>query len=95
MSTVSFADGTLSLCLAADLAVPDRAAAVRGLQALVLAHRPDRVRVRVTPGSPTSAALSVLARLRRLCETLSVPLSLDTGPPPGTRARHLTKAGAS
>ncbi|MFF2775908.1 hypothetical protein ACFVU3_13445 [Streptomyces sp. NPDC058052] len=95
MPTVAFVDGTLSLSLAADLAVPDRAAAVRTMQALVLGHRPDRVLVHLTPGPPTSAALSVLARLRRLCETLSLPLGLAAGPPPGARARGRTRAGAS
>lgn len=95
MPTVAFVDGTLALSLAADLAVPDRAAAARGLQALVLAHRPQRVRVHVTRGPPTSAALSVLARLRRLCETLSIPLSLDAGPPPETPAGHRPRAGVS
>ncbi|MFJ8129576.1 hypothetical protein [Streptomyces hydrogenans] len=90
MPTVTFADGTPAPALAADLAVADRAIAVRGLPALVLSHRPHHVRVQVTPGRPTSAALSAPGRPRRLCGTLSVPLGLDAcasaGQPPGAGA---------
>ncbi|MFF6888102.1 hypothetical protein ACFY9F_33515 [Streptomyces sp. NPDC012421] len=63
---------TLSLSLPADLAVPDRAATVLRMQALVLANRPARVRLHLMPGPASPAALSVYARLHRLCKTLGI-----------------------
>ncbi|MFE5792814.1 hypothetical protein ACFQ8C_09575 [Streptomyces sp. NPDC056503] len=77
---------TLCLDLVSDLAVDGRAATALRMEALVLAHRPGRVHVRVTPGQPSPAALSAVARLRRLCETLGVPLTLAPDAPPAPAA---------
>ncbi|MFC9593885.1 hypothetical protein ACFTUC_29395 [Streptomyces sp. NPDC056944] len=79
--------GTLALSLAPDLDVSGRAAAALRIQALVLAYRPGLVRVHMTPGLPSTAALSVLARLRRLCEGLGIPLALSC-PPAATMHGH-------
>ncbi|MFF9150507.1 hypothetical protein ACF1BN_37280 [Streptomyces sp. NPDC014861] len=67
--------GTLVLTLPSDLPVPDRAATVLRMQSLVLADRPGHVRLHLTPGPASPSALSVLARLHRLCKTLGIPLS--------------------
>ncbi|MGW6536475.1 hypothetical protein ACWGBV_06470 [Streptomyces sp. NPDC055051] len=72
--------GTLLLTLPSDLSVPDRAATVLRMQSLVLAGRPAQVRLRLTPGPPSPSALSVLARLHRLCKTLGIPLSTTQQP---------------
>lgn len=81
MPTHTYADGTLTLSLAADLDVPDRASTLLRMQSLVLAHRPERVLLHLTPGAPGPAAQSVLARLHRLCKTIGTPLTV-TEPPP-------------
>ncbi|MFB6837642.1 hypothetical protein [Streptomyces sp. NPDC056361] len=80
-----YADGTLHLTLP-DLDIPARAAAAVEVQALVLAYRPECLRVELHPGRPSPATLSVLARTRRLCGALGIPLvlvePLPTAAPP-------------
>lgn len=76
----SFEGRVLILGLPADLDVAGRGAAVQQAQRLLLAHRPLGVRLHLPAGPASDAALSVLARLRRLCDGLSIPLTV-TGPP--------------
>ncbi|MFC9341593.1 hypothetical protein ACFT0G_28585 [Streptomyces sp. NPDC057020] len=69
----------LALRLRDDLDVTARAAAALRVERLVLAHRPGGVRLHLAAGS-TGASLSVLARVRRLCEGLDIPLVVTDGP---------------
>ncbi|MFG3042237.1 hypothetical protein ACGFYZ_35610 [Streptomyces sp. NPDC048330] len=73
-------DRILVLHLPADLDLTGRAAAALHVQRLLLAHRPVRVRLHLAAGPATGASLSVLARIRRLCEGLSIPLDLSDQP---------------
>ncbi|GAB2909263.1 hypothetical protein [Streptomyces heilongjiangensis] len=57
-----------------DIAV--RAAATQEIEALVLAHRPCRVTLRVPAGEPTPATLSTVLRAHRMCGNLGIPLVL-------------------
>ncbi|OKJ65336.1 hypothetical protein AMK27_06065 [Streptomyces sp. CB02009] len=70
----------LALRLRADLDVTARAAAALRVERLVLAHRPGGVRLHLAAGYATGASLSVLARVRRLCEGLDIPLVVTGGP---------------
>ncbi|MFE1547471.1 hypothetical protein [Streptomyces sp. NPDC058718] len=85
-----FEDGVLHLSLIRDLDVTSRAAAAMRAEALLYAHRPRLVRLQLPTADPSPASLSVLARLRRLCEALGTPLSVfaptATPQPPRTMA---------
>ncbi|MFI2735487.1 hypothetical protein [Streptomyces sp. NPDC018711] len=70
----------LALNVPADLDVPSRAAAALHVQRLLLAYRPRGVRLHMAGGPASGAALSVLARARRLCEGLGIPLTLTDRP---------------
>ncbi|MEU7701370.1 hypothetical protein ACF064_21950 [Streptomyces sp. NPDC015492] len=70
----------LALRLRDDLDVTARAAAAMHVQRLVLAHRPEGVRLHLVAGLATGASLSVLARVRRLCESLDIPLVISDQP---------------
>ncbi|MFF8839283.1 hypothetical protein [Streptomyces sp. NPDC015130] len=72
---------TLLVSLPADLDVTGRAMAALHLQTLVLTYQPRFVRLYMPPCRPTVASLSVLTRLRRLCEGLGIVLALTTRPP--------------
>ncbi|MFB9434476.1 hypothetical protein [Streptomyces showdoensis] len=87
----------LALSLPADLDIPSRAAAVQLVQELVAAHRPLGVRLHLCHGPASPASLSVLARLRRLCEGLGVPLTITDRPwlPPAAVAGLSSQGGGS
>ncbi|WP_063782233.1 hypothetical protein [Streptomyces vietnamensis] len=70
----------LALSVPADLDVASRAAAALHVQELVLAYRPRSVRLHMTSGPASGASLSVLARVRRLCEGLDIALTLTHRP---------------
>ncbi|MER8232907.1 hypothetical protein ACIRQY_02550 [Streptomyces sp. NPDC101490] len=72
-----------------ELDVTTRAAAALQIQTLVQAHRPARVVLALPGADPTPATLSALARTRRLCAGLHVPLVL-TGA--SARTRRLLEA---
>ncbi|MFF0276916.1 hypothetical protein [Streptomyces sp. NPDC004330] len=74
----------LALRLPIDLDVGGRAAAARHAQRLLLSHRPLGVRLHLPVGPAGVAALSVLARVRRLCEGVGIPLAITDllWPPP-------------
>ncbi|MFE6713866.1 hypothetical protein [Streptomyces sp. NPDC057695] len=90
MSVEHACDGRiLALSLPAELDVTGRAAAVQHAQRLLFSHRPLAVRLHLptAASTPSGAALSVLARIRRLCEGHEIPLTLTTRPwPPPLRA---------
>ncbi|MET9724077.1 hypothetical protein [Streptomyces zaomyceticus] len=71
-----FEDGVLHLSLHRDLDVDSRAAAAMRAEALLSAHRPRLVRLQLPTADPSPSSLSVLARLRRLCEALGTPLAV-------------------
>ncbi|MFF5938058.1 hypothetical protein [Streptomyces sp. NPDC012508] len=71
--------GTLYVTLHEDLDVTNRAAAALLLQALVDSHRPAGVVLELPAGPPTAATLSAVARAKRMCDSLSVPLTLVGG----------------
>ncbi|MFJ8132371.1 hypothetical protein [Streptomyces hydrogenans] len=75
---------TLVVELRRELDVTTRAPAVLRIHALVAAHRPRRVRLRLSSEHPGPATLSALARARRLCDALGVPLTAVAGERPGT-----------
>ncbi|MFI6416094.1 hypothetical protein ACIBG6_01440 [Streptomyces sp. NPDC050842] len=70
----AFVHGVLHMALPSDLDVTNRAAAVLETEALVHAHRPRLVRMRLAGPDPSPASLSALARARRLCAGLGIPL---------------------
>ncbi len=83
-------DGVLHVTLPCDLDVTARAAATLEAQAPLYAHRPRLVRVQLDGPDPSPASLSTLARARRACEHLGIPLTV-VGPAaadPGAPAAH-------
>ncbi|MEU6878866.1 hypothetical protein [Streptomyces sp. NPDC046712] len=74
-------DGVLHVELLHDLDVPSRAAAALQIETLLLAHRPRLVRMQLATADPSPASLSALARTRRMCEGLGIPLTV-VGPAP-------------
>ncbi|MFF0276937.1 hypothetical protein [Streptomyces sp. NPDC004330] len=75
----------LELVCPAGLEVTARAAAVRVAEDRIRAHVPERVRLvfvadRAEEGWLSPACLSVLARVRRLCESLVIPVEAVAGP---------------
>ncbi|MFH9725994.1 hypothetical protein ACH4M4_23975 [Streptomyces sp. NPDC017254] len=78
-------DGTLHIRLLRDLDVAGRAAAALQVEMLLYAHRPRHVRLRLPTSAPSPASLSVIARARRLCEGLGIPLTVvgaaESAPP--------------
>uniref|UniRef100_UPI003F491CCF hypothetical protein n=1 Tax=Streptomyces sp. CA-141956 TaxID=3240051 RepID=UPI003F491CCF len=68
--------GVLHLAFPGNLDVQGRAAAALEVETLLFAHRPQRLQIQLPAAEPTSAALSVLARVRRLCEGLGIPLTV-------------------
>ncbi|MEV8629212.1 hypothetical protein [Streptomyces sp. NPDC051079] len=80
--------GILALSVPSDLDVTNRAAAALQLETLVLAYRPLGVHLHLPHGPATRPTLSVLARVRRLCEALGIPLVLTDRPwPPPASVR--------
>ncbi|MFH8724713.1 hypothetical protein [Streptomyces termitum] len=82
---------TLVVELRQELDVTTRAAAALRIEALVAAHRPARVVLLLPSERPAPATLSALARARRMCDSLGVPLTASaaatpSGPPPGPSA---------
>ncbi|MFD5620658.1 hypothetical protein [Streptomyces yangpuensis] len=73
------ADGTLHVKILHELHVTDRAAAALQIESLVHAHRPARVVVELPSRSPSPMTFSALARARRMCQSLGIPLAA-TGP---------------
>ncbi|MFI9117368.1 hypothetical protein [Streptomyces venezuelae] len=71
-----FEDRVLHVTLLRDLDVAGRAAAALHIETLLSAHCPRHVRIQLPTIDPSPASLSVLARARRLCEGLGVPLSV-------------------
>ncbi|MER7730246.1 hypothetical protein ABTX80_05125 [Streptomyces erythrochromogenes] len=77
------AEGTLHVRILHELHVTDRAAAALQIESLVHVHRPAQVTVELPSRSPSPMTLSALARARRMCQSLGIPLTA-TGP--GERA---------
>ncbi|MFC9583428.1 hypothetical protein ACFVJ8_11455 [Streptomyces yangpuensis] len=73
------ADGTLQVRILHELHVTDRAAAALQIESLVHAHRPAHVTVELPSRSPSPMTFSALARARRMCQSLGIPLTA-TGP---------------
>ncbi|MFD7325656.1 hypothetical protein ACFV9D_32010 [Streptomyces sp. NPDC059875] len=69
-------DGVLHLAFLRDLDVPSRAAAALQIEGLLFTYRPRHVRVQLPSADPSPASLSALARARRLCEGLGIPLTV-------------------
>lgn len=87
--------GTLRVTLHQGLDVTNRAAAALLIQALVDAHRPRAVVLDLPGGPPTAATASAVARAKRMCDSLAIPLSVVHGPVervPVTRAAPLAAA---
>ncbi|MFI8292079.1 hypothetical protein EAO71_33440 [Streptomyces sp. ms191] len=75
----TLADGVLQVRLLRELDITTRAAAALEIEALVAAHRPDQVLVELPSPVPSPATFSALARARRMCQSLGIPLTA-TGP---------------
>ncbi|CAM5650006.1 hypothetical protein STANM337S_06554 [Streptomyces tanashiensis] len=69
-------EGVLHVALPHDLDVPSRAAAALQIETLLFTHRPRHVRIQLPTPDPSPASVSVLARARRLCEGLEIPLTV-------------------
>ncbi|MGW6414882.1 STAS domain-containing protein [Streptomyces sp. NPDC055055] len=83
MSVEHSAEGRLlALSLPADLDITHRAAAIQQVQRLLFSYRPLGVRLHLSAGPASSASLSVLARVHRLCEGLGITLALTGRPWP-------------
>ncbi|WP_055598546.1 hypothetical protein [Streptomyces aureus] len=80
----AFADGVLYVTLPPDLDVTNRAAAALETEALVHAHRPRLVQMRLDGTDPSPASLSALARARRVCASLGIPLTFTAVGPATT-----------
>ncbi|WP_369149131.1 hypothetical protein [Streptomyces sp. R44] len=70
----------LAVIVPSDLDVASRAAAALHVQGLVLAYRPRGVRLHMASGPASDASLSVVARVRRLCDGLDIALTLVDRP---------------
>ncbi|MFF4173322.1 hypothetical protein [Streptomyces sp. NPDC001744] len=71
----AFEDGTLHLRLLRELDVTSRAAAALEIEAIVSAYRPARVFLEFPSACPSPASFSALARARRMCASLGIPLT--------------------
>ncbi|MET9378650.1 hypothetical protein ABZX98_31700 [Streptomyces sp. NPDC002992] len=80
-------DDALRVKLLRDLDVTTRAAAALAIEALVFAHRPSRVLVELATPTPSPASLSAIARARRMCQSLGIPIAA-TGPGAPSWASH-------
>ncbi|GEB62115.1 hypothetical protein [Streptomyces gardneri] len=69
-------EGVLHVALLHDLDVTSRAAASLELEMLLFTHRPHHVRIQLPTSDPSPASVSVLARARRMCEGLGIPLTV-------------------
>lgn len=88
--------GTLRVTLHHGLDVTNRAAAALLIQALVDAHRPHAVVLDLPGDPPTAATLSAVARAKRMCDSLAIPLTLVHRPAdrvPPSRERLAAAAG--
>ncbi|MGW8889379.1 hypothetical protein [Streptomyces sp. NPDC055749] len=81
-------DGVLHVTLPSDLNVTNRAAAALETEALIYTHRPRIVKVKLGGPGPSSASLSALARARRMCASIGIPLVVadPTAPQPDVSA---------
>ncbi|MEV4192434.1 hypothetical protein [Streptomyces toxytricini] len=77
--THHLAEGALHVQVPQELDVGNRAAAALEIEALVHAHRPGRVVVRLPSRHPSPMTFSALARVHRMCRSLGIPLT-TTGP---------------
>ncbi|MEF2528887.1 MULTISPECIES: hypothetical protein [Streptomyces] len=77
--THQLAEGVLYVRIPRELDVGNRAAAALEIEALVHAHRPGRVEVRLPSHHPSPMTFGALARVHRMCQSLGVPLA-TTGP---------------
>ncbi|WP_051820333.1 hypothetical protein [Streptomyces flavochromogenes] len=80
----TLADGVLYVTLPPDLDVTERAAAALETEVLVHAHRPRLVQVTLDGTAPSPASLSALARARRMCAGLGIPLTITAVGPATT-----------
>ncbi|MFF8277327.1 hypothetical protein ACF05T_14640 [Streptomyces lateritius] len=69
-------EGTLHVTLNQHLDITNRAAAALQIEALVYAHQPAEVTLELPAGETTPATLSAVARARRMCQSIGVPLTL-------------------
>ncbi|MGW8358836.1 hypothetical protein [Streptomyces wedmorensis] len=88
-------DGALRITLHRDLDIADRAAAVVRIEMLIAAYRPAAVIIALPRTPPSAATLSVIARTKRRCEGLDVPLGLagSSGPVTSTPATEPNQTG--
>lgn len=68
--------GTLGVKIHHDLDITNRAAAALQIEALVAAHRPDRVLLELPTDEPSPATLSAMARAHRMCRSLNVAFTV-------------------
>ncbi|MFK0221185.1 hypothetical protein ACIQWN_23715 [Streptomyces vinaceus] len=71
--------GTLRVQIRRDLNITNRAAVAFQIEALVAAHRPDRVVLELPVGEPSPATLSAIARAQRMCRSLDVTFEVTGG----------------
>ncbi|MFB7356048.1 hypothetical protein [Streptomyces gardneri] len=79
------------MALLHDLDIPSRAAAALHIETLLFTHHPHHVRIQLPTSDPSPASVSVLARARRLCERLAIPLTVG-GPATPRPSRSPTAA---
>lgn len=68
--------GTLRVKIHHDLDITNRAAAALQIEALVAAHRPDRVVLELPADGPSPATLSAMARAQRMCRSMDVAFAV-------------------
>ncbi|MFE1232506.1 hypothetical protein [Streptomyces sp. NPDC058745] len=89
-------DGALRITLHRNLDITNRAAAALQIEALIAAYRPARVVIELTSTPPSLATLSAIARAKRMCEGLDIPLALvetAAGPVPTAGPDPVREAG--
>ncbi|MET9621773.1 hypothetical protein ABZZ37_13525 [Streptomyces sp. NPDC006464] len=89
-------DGALRITLHRNLDITNRAAAALQIEALIAAYRPARVVIELTSTPPSLATLSAIARAKRRCEGLDIPLALvetAAGPVPTAEPDPVREAG--
>ncbi|MFE2877338.1 hypothetical protein ACFXG6_27625 [Streptomyces roseus] len=68
--------GTLRVKIHHDLDITNRAAVALQVEALVAAHRPDKVVLELPTDEPSPATLSAMARAQRMCHSLNVAFAV-------------------
>ncbi|MFK0237423.1 hypothetical protein [Streptomyces vinaceus] len=68
--------GTLRIEIHHELDITNRSAVALQIEALVAAHRPDRVVLELPTGEPSPATLSAMTRAQRMCRSLDVTFTV-------------------